>query len=85
MFPDPRNLPPHKQITPGQDYTAPQPGDPDLTEEERVVAWRFECLSKYYPLTDAERLAADLDVDLHLAIKTRESGCDLKTALAILL
>ena len=56
------------------------------TELERVQAWRAEELERAgYPLAGAAKLAARLDVDLHLAIDLVRQGCAPDVALSILL
>jgi hypothetical protein len=56
------------------------------TELERVQAWRAEELERAgYPPAAAAKLAARLDVDLHLAIDLVRQGCTPDVALSILL
>lgn len=53
---------------------------------DQVDAWRIEVLvAAGYPFDDAVLLAADLTVDLHLAVELVHRGCPLTTALLILL
>jgi hypothetical protein len=53
---------------------------------EHVVEWRVEELERAgYASADAERLAADLSVDLHQAVRLLERGCPPDTAVRILL
>jgi hypothetical protein len=54
--------------------------------EDKVVAYRREVLSLVYPEPYAEWLAADLTVDLHVAVDlVRVRGCDPVLAYKILL
>jgi hypothetical protein len=56
------------------------------TELERIEQWRSEELRRAgYGKRDADRLAARLDVDLHLAVELLERGCSPEIALRILL
>jgi hypothetical protein len=56
------------------------------TELERIEKWRAEDLERAgYPVRDAARLAARLDVDLHLATDLVAQGCPVPVALQILL
>jgi hypothetical protein len=53
---------------------------------EKVVGWRLEELMRAgYDRDAAMRLAARLDVDLHVAVDLASQGCLPKTALQILL
>lgn len=55
----------------------------DLT---KVETWRRDTLIEAgYPAEEAVVLAGRQDVDLHRAILLLERGCDVKTALRILL
>jgi len=57
-----------------------------LDERECVVQWRFqELLAAGYEPQDALILAANLEVDLHLATDLLRCGCPHETALRILL
>ena len=60
-----------------------------LTVDERsdsVLSWRFEQLqSAGYAPRDAKLLAERRDVDLHLALRLLEAGCDEDIAVCILL
>lgn len=48
--------------------------------------WREQCLRLAgYPEGEAHALAADQDVDLHVAVELLASGCPLETALKILI
>ena len=66
--------------------TAAETGLRDDTELERVQAWRAEELERagYSPVA-AAKLAARVDVDLHLAIDLVRQGCATDVALSILL
>ncbi len=56
------------------------------TEEERVFSWRqVSLLAAGYDLRLALKLALRADVDLHLAIRLRRTGCPPDTAARILL
>jgi hypothetical protein len=56
------------------------------TEHDYVVEWRVDELERAgYARADAERLAADMSVDLHEAVRLLEQGCPPGTALRILL
>ena len=58
----------------------------DDTELMRVEAWRSEELERAgYSPAAAARLAARVDVDLHLAIDLVRQGCPHDVALSILL
>lgn len=51
-----------------------------------VVSWREEQLRiAGYPSEEALVLAERKDVDLHVALDLLEQGCDVRTALLILL
>jgi len=53
---------------------------------EKVVGWRLEELMRAgYDRDAAIRLAARLDVDLHVAVDLASQGCLPRTALRILL
>ena len=57
-----------------------------LTEQELVERWRAQELERAgYPPAAAAKLAARLDVDLHLAIDLVRQGCTPDVALSILL
>jgi erythromycin esterase-like protein len=59
--------------------------DAAQNERERIVAWRREELRRAgYSPEAAIVLAANADVDLHLAIDLRARGCPHETALRIL-
>jgi hypothetical protein len=56
------------------------------TEHDHVVEWRVDELERAgYTRSDAERLAADMSVDLHEAVRLLERGCPPETAVRILL
>ena len=56
------------------------------TELERIEQWRAEELERAgFSPRDAERLAARLDVDLHVATELLARGCAPDVALQILL
>jgi hypothetical protein len=57
-----------------------------LSEEDRIVLWRAEELQRagFRPVI-AGALAAQKDVDLHLAVKLVKNGCPHDTAIRILL
>lgn len=56
------------------------------SELDRVEEWRAEELERAgYPVSDAAKIAARHDVDLHLAIDLLREGCPVPVALAILL
>lgn len=56
------------------------------TEEERVFTWRHSSLlAAGYDHRLALKLALRSDVDLHLAVRLRRSGCSSETAARILL
>ena len=56
------------------------------TEEERVFSWRHaNLLAAGYDHRLAFKLALQPEVDLHLAIRLRRTGCPPETALRILL
>ncbi len=53
--------------------------------ERAVVGWRFgELLRAGYDERDALELAMRADVDLHLAVRLIDLGCDRNTAVRIL-
>jgi len=55
------------------------------TEEEKIVEWRFSTLAEAgYDVRKAQRLAARLDIDLHVAVDLIKQGCDQETAVKIL-
>ena len=58
----------------------------DDTERERVIRWRVEQLAKVgYSWPAAMVIAADTQVDLHLAVELVEQGCRPEVAVRILL
>ncbi len=58
----------------------------DETERERVIRWRVEQLAKVgYSWPAAMVIAANTQVDLHLAVELVEQGCAPTTAAEILL
>lgn len=60
--------------------------EPEEREDERVVEWRRRTLERAgYAVEDAGVLAADLTVDLHVAVALLEDGCPPEVALEILL
>lgn len=60
--------------------------EPLVTEAQKVSGWRLGCLVEAgYPVGVAERIAARMDVDLHLAVELLENGCPPATAADILL
>lgn len=57
-----------------------------LSEGERVLLWRAEELERAgYSVAAASALAAQRDVDLHVALELPKNGCPHSTALRILL
>jgi len=55
-------------------------------QDEQVYAWRlWVLLQAGYPIVDAERLAGAEEIDLHHAVELLEDGCDVTTAIEILL
>ncbi len=55
-------------------------------EMQSVLVWRFEQLVRAgYAAEHASALAAQVEVDLHLAVSLVEHGCPADTALRILL
>jgi hypothetical protein len=61
-------------------------GDAGSGTEELVLGWRLdELIAAGYESGDALLLAADAEVDLHLATDLPRRGCPHKTALHILL
>jgi hypothetical protein len=55
-------------------------------ERSKVESWRLHVLIEAgYPLTLAERIAANEGVDLHLAVELVGNGCAHETAAEILL
>lgn len=59
--------------------------DPHTTEPEAVEAWRAQTMvTAGYPEHLALTLAADHDVDLHIACDLLARGCPLTTAWRIL-
>ena len=58
----------------------------DDTERERVIRWRVEQLAKVgYSWPAAMVIAANTQVDLHLAVELVEQGCRPEVAVRILL
>ena len=58
----------------------------DDTERERVIRWRVEQLAKVgYSWPAAMVIAANTQVDLHLAVELVEHGCRPEVAVRILL
>lgn len=58
----------------------------DDTERERVIRWRVEQLAKVgYSWPAAMVIAANTQVDLHLAVELVERGCRPEVAVRILL
>lgn len=56
-----------------------------MVESRSVVAWRFESLcAAGFGEREALELSLRRDVDLHLALRLVERGCDHETALRIL-
>ena len=56
------------------------------TESERIERWRQEALERAgYAPSDAHELAASPEVDLHVATRLLEQGCEPALALKILL
>jgi hypothetical protein len=56
------------------------------TETERIERWRFEALVRAgYQPGAARRIAAQQDIDLHVAVGLLEQGCSEELALSILL
>ena len=56
------------------------------SEGERVLLWRAEELERAgYSAAAASALAAQGDVDLHVALQLAKNGCSHSTALRILL
>jgi hypothetical protein len=56
------------------------------TEQQLIELWRTEELERAgYSSRAAGRLAARLDIDLHLAVRLLERGCSPELALKILL
>lgn len=54
--------------------------------EADVLRWRFEELRRAgFETEDALIVAADVEIDLHLATRLLRSGCPPETALRILL
>jgi hypothetical protein len=57
-----------------------------LSEDERVLLWRAEELERAgYSAVAAGALAAQRDIDLHVALGLPKNGCSHSTALRILL
>lgn len=55
------------------------------SEDDRVTAWRHECLvAAWWPPLQAEMLAAAHDIDLHHAVGLLENGCTVEQAWEIL-
>ncbi len=64
----------------------PLGGEVEAGAEELLLDWRLEeLLAAGYEAGDARLLAADAEVDLHLATDLPRRGCPHKTALHILL
>jgi hypothetical protein len=64
----------------------PLGGEVEAGAEELLLDWRLEeLLAAGYEAGDARLLAADIEVDLHLATDLPRRGCPHKTALHILL
>jgi hypothetical protein len=64
----------------------PSTGGAEWAAAEAVAEWRLEeLLAAGYESGDALLLAADREVDLHVAIDLPRRGCPHKTALNILL
>ena len=62
-----------------------EPDDAAENERDQVFLWRCEELRRAgYGLKGAILLAANPNVDLHLAIELRARGCSHETALRIL-
>ena len=58
----------------------------DDTEEERIIRWRMEALTRAgYDWPASMLLAVRPDIDLHLAGDLLDRGCPADTALRILL
>ena len=58
----------------------------DSTEAGEIVGWRFDRLVRAgYAEVDASKVARQVEVDLHLAMRLLERGCPAATALRILL
>ena len=58
----------------------------DDTEEERIIRWRMEALTRAgYDWPASMVIAARHDIDLHLAGELLDRGCPADTALRILL
>lgn len=56
------------------------------TERDRIERWRTDLLERAgYDREAAELLAICADVDLHLAVRLIEQGCEQRVALEILL
>jgi len=66
--------------------TAAQIEAPKVTEADDVLQWRFMVLTRAgYDLEDADALARDRTVDLHLAAGLVSRGCPSSTAAQIML
>ena len=66
--------------------TAAQTELPDIAETDYVLQWRFEVLVRAgYDLEEADALARDRRVDLHLAARLVDQGCPSTTAVRIML
>lgn len=64
----------------------PQTIEHPQTEREKVEGWRLhELVEAGYPLPLAEKLAHNLEVDLHRATELPLYGCSFETAAEILL
>jgi hypothetical protein len=56
-----------------------------LDEQDAVFAWRRDRLERAgYPASEAEMLAIDPSVDLHVAVDLLARGCSLEQAMKIL-
>jgi len=59
--------------------------DDGVERGDRVQEWRQKVLERAgYGIVDAMRLAANRDVDLHLAVQLIRTGCPHSTAVRIL-
>ena len=66
--------------------SAAQIESPEAAEIDRVLQWRFEVLVRAgYDPNDAEAVARDRGVDLHLAARLVGQGCPSRTAARIML
>jgi len=65
--------------------TAAQIETPEVTQADDVLQWRFEVLTRAgYDTEDADALANDRRVDLHLAARLVGKGCPSGTAARIM-